>query len=85
MNSDPNFRLYRRFGKVRNRLLLFRQYEIQVLEARLKALDEQDGNDDERKILNASIDCDKDAESERVTLFEELDRKLEHYGMQTLV
>jgi hypothetical protein len=43
-NSDPTFRVYKRFGTLRNRVLLYRQQELAKLEDQLNALDAEDND-----------------------------------------
>lgn len=49
LGSDDGYRFYRRFGTVRNRLLLVLQQEIAEHEKRLKEADKQAPNSDEVK------------------------------------
>ena len=42
MDSDTNTRLYRRFGLIRNRLLLHKQDQIAELSEKLNAIDKVD-------------------------------------------
>lgn len=79
VNSDPNFRVYRRFGTLRNRVMFYRQHEIAKLEEKLQEMDKAD--DQAHPYRNQSIRKDKaDPESERQALMDEIDQKLEHYG-----
>ncbi|KAF4545619.1 uncharacterized protein LTHEOB_4878 [Lasiodiplodia theobromae] len=79
IDTDDNFRIYRRYGTLRNRVLLQRQLELALLEKKLDELDERDNNEP-RKYRLASIQYDKEqGNSERVGLIEEIDRKLEQY------
>ncbi|KAK3201734.1 hypothetical protein GRF29_164g468701 [Pseudopithomyces chartarum] len=50
-NSDANFGVYRRFGTVRHRLLLYRQQELYKLERELFQLDKEDE-------ANALLECE---------------------------
>ncbi|KAJ9648280.1 hypothetical protein H2199_001133 [Coniosporium tulheliwenetii] len=78
VNSDPNFRVYRRFGTLRNRVMFYRQHELAKLEERLQEMDLAD--DQAHPYRNQSIRRDKaDPESERQALMDEIDQKLEHY------
>ncbi|EKG18467.1 hypothetical protein MPH_04269 [Macrophomina phaseolina MS6] len=79
LNTDANFRIYRRFGTLRNRVMLHRQFELAELEKRLDRLDELDDTPERRRRLS-SIRFDKaQQDSERNGLIEEIDSKLEHY------
>jgi len=77
-NSDPDFRVFRRFGTLRNRLLLYRQHELVVLEKCLFDMDNTDSEKNEYRIQ--SIRKDKaDEQSEREKLIDEIDCKLKQY------
>lgn len=41
-NLGPTFRVYKRFGTLRNRVILHRQYQLAKLEEALLALDKSD-------------------------------------------
>lgn len=73
-----NFSLYRKFGTLRNRVLLHRQHELNKLEKTLNNLDLEDNAEDDFKIQ--CINYDRDKGSQRTDLIDEIDAKLEHYG-----
>ena len=77
VNSDSNTHIYRRFGYVRNRLLLYVQDEVSCLEARLVALDKADH--DREPYHLASRSWDEEQNSERKNLIAELKTKLKEY------
>ncbi|KAF2681051.1 hypothetical protein K458DRAFT_85685 [Lentithecium fluviatile CBS 122367] len=79
-NSDPTFRIYKRFGTLRNRVLLYRQQELAKLEERLNELDEEDDQDPTRNHRIRSLRRDQaDTESTRMAIINEIDAKLKHY------
>ena len=93
INSDPDFRIYRRFGTLRNRVILYKQLELAELEQQLNALDEKDWKEDPLKIqsirkdreisndLGASKNGNQpEIESERTGLIRNIDLKLKEYG-----
>lgn len=78
-NSDPTFRIYKRFGTLRNRVILYRQQELAILEAKLKQLDDEDN--EKNNFRTRSMVYDKaDAESQRMKLIDQIDDKLKQYG-----
>ncbi|KAI9870987.1 MAG: hypothetical protein M1830_003554 [Pleopsidium flavum] len=83
INSDVNFSMYRRFGTLRNRVLLHRQDELSKLEKRLKQLDVRDNLERNTRIRSIKYDGEKD--NQRIELVEEIDRKLEHYGIDEML
>ena len=83
IDSDPNFLMCRKFGWLRGRVLLDRQDELNVLERRLLAMDDEDKEEcplalKSRKVDNGREDIDE--EFSRKTLLQEIDAKLEKYG-----
>lgn len=79
VNTDSNFRIYRRFGTLRNRVMIHLQFEIAELEKELDKLDELDNTADRRRRLS-SIRFDKaQNDSRRKELIEEIEAKLEKY------
>lgn len=79
IDTDDNFRIYRRFGTLRNRVLLHRQLELSLLEDELDELDQSDNNG-ARAYRLASIQYDKaQQDSMRTDLVERIDTKLEQY------
>ncbi|KAF2675673.1 hypothetical protein K458DRAFT_411061 [Lentithecium fluviatile CBS 122367] len=47
LDSDEGFAVYRRFGYLQSRILLYKQEELRVLEEKLKCNEEKIANDDE--------------------------------------
>jgi hypothetical protein len=78
-NSDPTFRVYKRFGTLRNRVLLYRQQELAKLEDQLNALDAEDNNKHNHRIRSLRRDT-ADVDSKRMELINQIDAKLKHYG-----
>jgi hypothetical protein len=92
LNSDPDFAIYRRFGFLQSRLLIYRQYEIEVLQERLHQLD----RDDDQKDQDPSVPDNprlyswrwdvknpegQSSPCERAKLMDEIERKLTKYSM----
>jgi hypothetical protein len=78
-NSDPNFRIYRRYGTLRNRVILYRQQELAIMEKELSDLDKED--DEAKNGKTASYKKDRaDPESQRLKLIGEIETKLKQYG-----
>ena len=86
INSDDDTVLFRRFGNLHARSLLYKQVELTDLERELEKLDKKDDaseNDEWR--IGHSIHLDNGAKNEeRKALIEKIDRKLEVYGEQSL-
>ena len=82
-NSDPTFRVYKRFGTLRNRVILYRQQELAKLEEQLNALDIEDDEKHNHRIRSLRKDT-ADPGSNRMDLIDQIDLKLEHYGKKRL-
>ena len=83
LDSDPNFLICRKFGWLRNRVLLSRQDELNQLERRLLSMDDEDKDECPLALQSRKIDDsrqDIDDEFSRKTLIQEIDNKLENYG-----
>lgn len=78
-NSDQNFTVYRRFGTLRSRLILHRQFELATLEKKLLELDKRDEQTNRYRITSLKDDRN-DHKSARTVLIDDIDRRLEHYG-----
>ncbi|KAF2737192.1 hypothetical protein EJ04DRAFT_130378 [Polyplosphaeria fusca] len=78
-NSDPTFRVYRRYGTLRNRVILHKQQELAGLETSLNELDEEDSNSKENKGRLGSLRRDKEDDSKRIILMTEIEKKLKEY------
>lgn len=74
MNSDPDFLMFRKFGQLHNRLLLYRQDELTELEERLNKLDEEE--------TTAYFLCSRrhDLSHNRRELMTEIQTSLKQYG-----
>jgi len=77
-NSDPTFRVYKRFGTLRNRVILYRQQELAKLEDQLNVLDIEDDEKHNHRIRSLRRDT-ADPDSKRMNLIDQIDSKLEHY------
>jgi hypothetical protein len=83
-SSDSEFSVYRRFGTLRNRVLLHRQHELAKLEEKLFDLDKSDYKNHPHRIQSIRKD-QADTESERTNLIETIDAKLKDYGERTKI
>ena len=77
--SDPNFLLYKKFAWLHNRVLLALQDELMTLQNRLVKLDKRDSQNDWRKLISRRRDWGLG--SERRDLVQEIEQKLEKFGM----
>jgi hypothetical protein len=85
INSDNNSALFRRFGDVRARLLLYMQAEITDLEAQLAKLDTDDDEKKDTKWRNAysiSVNDGKNNEA-RKELLQKIAKRLDEYGTES--
>ncbi|PVH82395.1 hypothetical protein DL98DRAFT_653150 [Cadophora sp. DSE1049] len=78
LDSNENFMLYRRFGFLQGRLLLYKQDELRELEARLDRMDKLDAKRDQS--LLRSREKDDAYGSRRKMLLEEIDVKFKDYA-----
>ena len=81
LDSDSKFRIFRRFGFLRTRLLLYHQDILRDIEARLEKLDFEDDSYESTKcfLKSRSVD-DARALPQRKALFVELEAELRIYG-----
>ena len=81
VDSDPNFMIYRRFGYLRTRLLLYHQDVLREKERDLDEYDEETRADPtmERQLCSRARD-DIQAHPKRKQLFEALDEDFRTYG-----
>lgn len=79
MNSDINTRLYRRFGLVRNRLLLCKQDRIAELDHKLRSVDKFDEREHPEKLWSRRHGQDSKDDSQRLQVFEQLESELKEY------
>ncbi|RDW74875.1 hypothetical protein BP6252_06017 [Coleophoma cylindrospora] len=75
LDSDENFMLYRRFGFIQSRLLLYKQDQLRVLEEELDTLDKND--DDIYLTCRANDDLD---ERPRTKLLKKIEAKFREYA-----
>ncbi|OCK84539.1 hypothetical protein K432DRAFT_115587 [Lepidopterella palustris CBS 459.81] len=78
VNSDANFSVHRRFGTLRNRIILHREQELANLEVELNELDTEDANKKNGRIHSVMGD-QADGQSRRPALIDKIDQKLMHY------
>jgi hypothetical protein len=86
VDSDSDTALFRRFGVLHARSLLYKQVELTELEAQLDKLDKEDegkpGADPNKWRLGHSISLnDGQMNEKRRDLMEKIDEKLEEYGV----
>ena len=79
MDSDVNTRLYRRFGVLRNRLLLHKQDQIVRLSTELDKLDKTDETSNPERLYCRRYDEKLGAESQRNSLLKSLGDLLRDY------
>lgn len=79
MDSDINTRLYRRFGLIRNRLLLHKQDQIAELSKRLSDLDLADEISHPERLICRRYDEELGSESQRTSLLQSLEVLLREY------
>ncbi len=80
MDSDPKSLMARRFGLLRNEILLYRQVEIADLEQRLLDLDHEDSGTCPRALKSKIVDESQDKKISRKSIIEEIDQKPKAYG-----
>ena len=78
--------LYRRFGYVHSRLLLYRQDELRELEESLYEMDKHDENSEDGRLCLASREIDNDREDlgereSRSSLIDRMEKKAFQYGI----
>lgn len=78
LDSDENFMLYRRFGFLHARLLLYKQDELRRLEMELDNMDQTDAR--ENPIILQSRRKDDAEVGDRKKLLQTIDLKLKEYG-----
>ena len=86
IDSDSDSVLFRRFGTLHARILLYKEVELTELEAKLDKLDKADegepGADDNKWRLGHSISLAGGKENEeRRDLIKQIEQKLEEYGI----
>ena len=83
INSDVDTALFRRYGDLHARCLLYREVELHDLERKLMKLDEKDkAKEDTEWRVAHGIHHDKGRKNEeRKALIEEIEGKLKSYGM----
>lgn len=87
VDSDENFSIFRKYGFLRNRVLLYRQDELAQLERTLIAMDEDDNGTNPDRLQCRQTDEDLDHEHTgdpiytRKGLIKAIDDKLKEYGI----
>jgi len=86
LNLDPNFPVYRRFGTLRHRLMVHKEVELMKLEQNLNEMDKADWTERRHRLQSIRRDHEDATkegkeQSEREKLIDEIDKKLERYGM----
>ena len=84
MDSDINTRLYRRFGLIRNRLLLHKQDQIMELSEKLHNLDKADETSYPDRLYCRRYDKELGEESQRTQVLQSLQNHLEEYDAMLL-
>jgi hypothetical protein len=84
LNSDVGTTLFRRFGTLHSRALLYKQHELTELEAKLEKMDRDDAETVETSWRNSRSINRRDGEDneDKKALIEEIVTKLEEYGTQ---
>lgn len=80
-DCDPSFLIFRKFGSLHNRALLYLQDELSELEDELRVTDEIEFADgDERRLRSRRRDFADGSDSIRKYLLPKIDEKLKEYG-----
>ena len=86
MDSDEAFAMYRRFGSLHARVLLYKQDELRRLESDLRTMDVQDSKSQagERKLISWHKDCRSSAgdKKTRQSLMRTIEQKTTEYGTE---
>ena len=77
LDSDENFMIFRRFGYAQSRLLLQKQAEVHQIEKALEELDEEDQEQQPRRLMRA---FDPNASGPRCDLMKILECKFLEYS-----
>jgi hypothetical protein len=80
IDSDIDNVLFRRFGILHARLLLYKQTEITELELQLRQLDKKDEDTSNDWRLHSHINLSRGDNKERKELIEKIEIKLKEYG-----
>lgn len=86
MDSDSKFRIFRRFGFLRTRLLFYHQDTLRDIEERLTKIDQDDySRENTRRFLTSRTLDDAREDAERKALFHELAAELTIYGSYSVM
>lgn len=84
LDSDDNFRVYRRFGYLENRLLLDKQEQLRRLETQLEKLDREQVASSKRPDLLCKANIGGDMGQDRKILMGEIEKTyLEHGNLNS--
>ena len=78
-SSDPNFAIFRKFGWLHHRVLLYKQDEIATLERALERLDKKDFQENKDWLGSRDMD-DERQDSQRRDLILDISERLKEYG-----
>lgn len=79
LDSDENFMLYRRFGFLQARALLYKQDELRELEDKLDKMDQRDAKTKPKVLKSRDKD---DANGERKNLIGLITKEFKEYGKE---
>lgn len=82
LNTDASFLIYRRFGYLRNRLLLDREIELAQLEVKLRDMDTEQAKKWPAALMTIDPEGYRDDESLRSfrSVMDKVHQKLNEYG-----
>ena len=83
LDSNENFMIYRRFGFLHARLLLYKQDELRSMEEELNDMDRRDQNGEDPGVLQCREDDDArsdQGQNTRRSLFGRIEENLLKYG-----
>ncbi len=78
LESDDNFKIYRRFGYLQSRLLIEKQNDLQRLEIKLAGKDDDAVAADKTALMTRKY-YNRDCNADRVALLAETERKWTEY------
>lgn len=81
LDSDENFMLYRRFGFLQARILLYKQDELRELEEKLDAMDESDAQTKKTAKRLMSRERDDSECEDRKNLIRQITTAFNEYGI----
>ena len=78
LDSDDRFMVYRRFGYLQSRLLLEKQDDLRILEARLDRLDKSEFKNDDKSLMTREI-IEDDQPKPQAKVLNEFEEKFQEY------